>query len=290
MTLDFPKCLICEYPQEYEQANMASATIIACSVDKDFAPLARHSPGLHGFNWHSYLELSTIRMVRALRMVRQHCSPGVRVLDIGAYFGNFSLMLAKAGFLVTAVDAYDQYGSCLQAHTSVLEQNGVHVISFSEFDQLSSHIFDAALLMGVIEHVPHTPRLLLEHTHQLLKSSGLLVLDTPNLGYIYNRQKLARGESIFPSIRSQYWTEVPFEGHHREFTEQEVLWMLEASGFHPLESELFNYSLYGLSELVGLDLDNYHRMLEDPQLRELQIHAAIATKKLDATKQEIARQ
>jgi 2-polyprenyl-3-methyl-5-hydroxy-6-metoxy-1,4-benzoquinol methylase len=276
MKPDFPQCLIRDFPEEFELARAACATIIACSQGKDFTPLTRHSPGLKGFDWANYLELSSIRMVRALRMLQQRCAPGTQVLDLGAYFGNFSLMLARAGFLVTAVDAYEQYGDCLRAQTDTLRQHGVRIMSFEEFDQLPAHVFDAALLMGVIEHVPHTPRLLLERTHQLLRPSGLLVLDTPNLGYIYNRQKLARGESIFPPIQSQYWTDLPFEGHHREFTMQEVLWMLRAADFHVRESDLFNYSLFGLRELTGIDLDNYISMEKDPNLRELQIHAAFS--------------
>lgn len=276
MTPNFPQCLISDFPEEFEFAREASATSIACSSGKDFSPLTRHSPGLKGFDWANYLELSSIRMVRALRMLRQRCAPGAKVLDLGAYFGNFSLMLAKAGYQVTAVDSYDQYGDCFRETTEILQQHGVRVMSFDQFDLLPSHTFDAALLMGVIEHVPHTPRLLLERVQQLLRSSGVLVLDTPNLGYIYNRQKLARGESIFPPIQSQYWTEVPFEGHHREFTVQEVLWMLDTVGFRVQETDLFNYSLYGLSELAGLDLENYGKMLEDPELRELQIHVAVS--------------
>jgi len=263
-----------DYPEEFDIAYSSSMDIIASTVGQNYSKLNTHSPGLNGFNWENYLKLSSIRMVRALHLIRKHTPPNSLVLDLGAYFGNFSLMLAKAGFKVTAVDSYDEYGSCMQNQIDLMRANEIEVLTFSELKDSSDRIFGAILLMGVIEHIPHTPRVLLESVFNQLDQSGLLILDTPNLGYIYNRQKLFRGESIFPSIRQQYWTEIPFEGHHREYTLEEITWMLESSGFILKESELFNYSLYGLSELVGVDFENYQKMIGDPSLRELQIHAA----------------
>jgi len=274
MKPDFPQCLISEFREEYDIAHEATEIIIACSTGCDFTQLTRHSPGLKGFNWENYLQLSSIRMVRALRMIRKRVEIGSEILDFGSYFGNFSLMLALAGYKVSALDSYDVYGSCFQNHCDVLRQNSIEIMTFKDYEHSPDIRYHATLLMGVIEHIPHTPRLLLEGIHQKLRPSGLLVLDTPNISYIYNRQKLARGESIHPSIQSQYWTDIPFEGHHREFTEKEVLWMLTEANFQPHESELFNYSLYGLSELTGVDFDNYNFMMGDPQLRELQIHSA----------------
>jgi 2-polyprenyl-3-methyl-5-hydroxy-6-metoxy-1,4-benzoquinol methylase len=273
MIPNFQLDLMRDYPDEFDLAYSSSLEVIDTTRGVDYSSLCRNSPGLNGFNWENYLNLSSIRMVRALHLIRKYIPPNSRVLDLGAYFGNFSLMLAKAGFEVTAVDAYDQYGPCMQKKIDLMRSHQIDVLTFEELKRIPSETFGTILLMGVIEHIPNTPRLLLKSVFDLLNQSGLLILDTPNLGYIYNRQKLDRGESIFPSIRHQFWTELPFEGHHREFTVEEVSWMLDTTGFVLQEHELFNYSLYGLSELSGIDLDNYQKMLDDPSMRELQIHA-----------------
>jgi SAM-dependent methyltransferase len=274
MKLSFSDELQRDFPVEFLAADEAAKEVVSCLATRDYSALEAHSPGLKGFDWANYINLSSIRMVRALRMIKQHTRPGARILDFGSYFGNCSLMLARADYQVTALDAYDRYGACFDANVRLMAAHGIEVRDFSSF--VPDHTFDAVVLMGVIEHVPHSPRLLLHDVHRALSREGLLVLDTPNLAYIYNRQKLARGQSIFPPIQTQFNSELPFEGHHREYTAPEIEWMLEASGFAVLASEAFNYSIYGLSELAGIDLENYEAMLKDSTTRELLIYAARA--------------
>ena len=129
--------------------------------------------------------------------------------------------------------------------------------------------YDVVLCMGVIEHVPHTPRVLLEPINRVLKTGGVLVMDTPNLAQLANRQKLARGEAIMTPIGIQYHASVPFEGHHREYTADELVWMVQALGHRPLVCEMFNYSEYAHQTLSGRDVSNHWRQVATPDLREL---------------------
>src|SRR5262249_33629399 len=129
--------------------------------------------------------------------------------------------------------------------------------------------YDAVLVMGVIEHVPHSPRGLLDAVGRVLKPSGTIVLDTPNLAYAYNRERLARGESVMAPIASQFDCHPPFEGHHREYTMSEVRWMLERVGFEVSALDAVNYSIYGLDTLSGDDLRIYRDMLADVTRREV---------------------
>ncbi|NEP09859.1 MAG: class I SAM-dependent methyltransferase [Symploca sp. SIO2C1] len=271
--LDFPACIERDFPQEFPLAWEACEQILTATKGADFSPLERHSPGLKGFDWESYIRLSVIRMVRVLANLSEQGVSKGRLLDLGAYFGNFSLMCSKAGYQVDALDGYGAYGEALKSVTQLLSTSDVQVLDFDEvgyeLQELEPETYDVVLCMGVIEHIPHTPRLLLASLNQVLKPGGLLVLDTPNLAYLYNRQKLARGESIFPPISLQYFTEIPFEGHHREYTRSEIEWLLNTIGHQDIRCSLFNYSIYGLSVLQGTDLDNYKTMLAMPDNREL---------------------
>lgn len=271
--LDFPACIEREFPNTFPPAWAAVEQVLAAIKEANFSPLERHSPGLKKFDWEIYLRCSVVRMVRVLSALSQRGVTTGHLLDCGAYFGNFSLMCAREGYHVDALDSYKGYEEALSGVTNLLHNSGIKLLDFDEvgydLHRIQPQTYDIVLCMGVIEHIPHTPRLLLESLNRVLKPGGLLVIDTPNLAYLYNRQKLARGESIFCPISLQYFTELPFEGHHREYTLDEVKWMLEQIGHIDIYTEIFNYSVYGISILQGHDLDNYKIMGADPDSREI---------------------
>jgi SAM-dependent methyltransferase len=256
-----------QFPAEFELAWQVTQEAIAGVEGRDMAPLARHSPALLGYDWRAYLGCSVARMVRVLRALRAHVPPGGRVLDLGSYFGNFAVLAARAGYAVEARDSYGRYGSVFDAEVRWQRAAGVEVIDHDGGETRPP--YDAVLLLGVLEHVPHTPRELLEFVNGSLRPRGVLVLDTPNLAYLYNRERLARGESVFCPIELQYGTQLPFEGHHREYTEGELRWLLSAIGHEVVELETFNYSQLARDSLEGDEALAWRRMEQDPSLREV---------------------
>jgi 2-polyprenyl-3-methyl-5-hydroxy-6-metoxy-1,4-benzoquinol methylase len=263
----FPECVREQYPHEFDLCWSVTQEAIARAGRMDLAGLARHSPALLGYDWPAYLRCSVARMVRVLSALRRHATPGSRVLDLGSYLGNFSVLCARAGYRVDGRDSYARYRGVLDESVAWLQAEGVRVLD--ESDPAADEPYDAVLLLGVLEHVPHTPRLLFEFVNASLRPGGLLVLDTPNLAYLYTREKLARGESVFCPIQLQYATQLPFEGHHREYTIAEVRWLLEAAGHDILELETFNYSLLMQDRLEGEAAAAWRRMALDPSLREV---------------------
>lgn len=273
LAIDFPRCIEREFPDAFGAAWTATGRAIDLLDGADLAPLSRRSPGLHGYDWRRYLRCSTARVVRVIdALVAQAPSHG-RVLDVGAYFGNFAMAAADRGFRVDALDSYAAYGGAFAPWTRTLTGAGVRVLDFDAvgFDlaAIDSGAYDAVLLLGVIEHVAHSPRPLLSAAHRVLAEDGVLVLDTPNIAYAYNRDRLARGESIMAPIASQFDCDPPFEGHHREYTIDEVRWMLQRVGFDRVAVDTFNYSIYGLDAIAGADLRLYREMQNDPSLREV---------------------
>lgn len=269
--LNFPGCLEADFPAELPVARAAVDRLLAV-LGGSYDTLAQHSPALAGNDWAGYLRCSLARMVHAAGAVRRFGLTGGRLLDYGAYFGNFAAMFADLGFSVDAVDAYGQYGGAMAAPAGLLKQRGIAVLDFDEVGRdlatLPEAGYDVVMAAGVIEHIPHTPRGLLAILDRVLKPGGCLVLDTPNVAYIYKRQALARGESVWPPIAAQFGSPVPYEGHHREYTADEVAWMLNASGHELTAIELYNYSVYGQPRLTGRDAVNFWRTVREPNLRE----------------------
>jgi len=271
--LDFPSCVAREFPEEFPLAWGAVENVLGCIEGVDLSALGRRSPALNGYDWTGYLQCSVARMVRVLRAMRRRGRAGGRVLDYGSYFGNFALMCRRAGWAVDAIDSYQAYSPALDTCQRRLGETGVRVDDFSRggcggHDEAGG-TYDVILCMGVIEHLAHTPRPVLETLHRALGPGGLLILDTPNLAYAHTRRKLARGESIFAPIQQQYYTELPFEGHHREYTMAEVEWMLDAIGQKRIEISTFNYSHYALAQISGEGVTIFREMERDPSAREV---------------------
>jgi lipopolysaccharide transport system ATP-binding protein len=271
--LNFPEVIAREFPQEFPVAWNATEQVLAEVNGADLSRLAEHSPGLRGYDWTGYLKCSVIRLSRALRAMRRAGVTGGLVLDCGSYFGNASLMCASAGYRVDAIDSYKAYSPAFDGSVQVMKTSGIRVIDFDEggLEKIAANSYDAVLCLGVIEHLPHTPRPFLESIDRILKPGGVLVIDTPNIAYLYSRLKLARGESIMPALAAQFGVTPPFEGHHREYTTGELRWMLEAIGHQDIEVETFNYSVYALQELNREEILNLARMDADPDLRELML-------------------
>lgn len=273
LDLRFPDCLAADFPTWVPLASGAVEAVIDAIAGSDFTPLIRRSPGLARSEFPTYLRCSVVRMAHAAAAVeRRQVRRGV-VLDYGAYFGNFALMFRRAGFDVTAVDAYRVYETAFDGAKALLGAEGVVCRDFEDvgfdLEGFPDASFDVVLCMGVIEHVPVTPRFLLGALTRVLAPGGVLVLDTPNLVHLYNRQKFARGESVMPDLATFYFGEPPFEGHHREYTADELVWMLNQAGHEGITVELYNYSSYGTPSLQGRDVYNHWAMVRSPELREV---------------------
>lgn len=273
IVIDQRAVLTAEYPSEFPVAEAATTNVLEAVAGVDLDGLAAQSPSLKGYDWTAYLRCSTSRVVRVQRALRQHAPAGGRVLDFGSYFGNFAVALSAMGFRVDALDSYSRYGAALAGAVALQQSRGITVHDFAlvghDLHGLGRGEYDAVVCGGVIEHIAHTPRLLLDSVSTMLRPGGVLVLDTPNLGYLYKRLALLEGRSIFPPIAEQYFTEIPFEGHHREYLPGELEWMLRAAGHEVVSVETFNYSVFGLSELTGDDAAYFRQMEADPALREV---------------------
>ena len=271
LDLNFPACLAADFP-ELPVARAAVERVLEVVQGQSYELLERHSPALEENDWSNYLRCSLARMVHAAGALRRAGVRTGRLLDYGAYFGNFAGMFADLGFEVEAVDFFRTYAGSLARPLSLMQDRGVTLRDFDDVGRdlasLAEGGYDVVLCAGVIEHMPHSPKGLLASLNRVLKPGGYLIVDTPNLGHLYKRQALARGETVWPPLDAQFHSPLPYEGHHREYLAPEVAWMLHEVGHRVLSIELYNYSCYEQPELSGRDVTNFWRMVADPTLRE----------------------
>lgn len=280
LKLNYPYCFQSSYPKAYPIAAKVITEIVTELKNSDMSLLSRNSPELTYYNWENYLRCSMIRMLKVSELLEKVGSH-LKILDFGSYFGNFSLFCSQLGHTVEAVDSYKNYGHALDFIFEKCKRYNIPIYEMTEvgydLSGLKKNSYDVVLCLGVIEHIPHTPRFMMQALSSVLKEGGHLILETPNLAYIYNRQKLLAGHTIYPPLKSQYYTQIPFEGHHREYTIEELRWILKKNQFQEVSLQTYIYSLYQLPHINGIDLLNYMKMKSDPTLRELIITLAKKT-------------
>ena len=256
--------------------NSSKDQIVLKSIDDlverlpSYSPeaLRRHVGYLDREFMAKYLRQNAIRVARLIdRLDAMGLKPGSRLLEIGALFGSFAIPLARLGYRVTAIDRYKGFDGGLDAYVALMQAEGVEVISVTretegeEMGRLPE--FDCTIAMAVIEHVPHTPRLFLETMREKTVPGGIIALDTPNLTRFWNRRKLSQDESIFQDLGLQYECEIPYEGHHREYTAQEMRWLLNRIGCDEPSIDLFDYNMLQFDRIEGPHLECLSRILGD---------------------------
>jgi 2-polyprenyl-3-methyl-5-hydroxy-6-metoxy-1,4-benzoquinol methylase len=187
---------------------------------------------------------------------------------VGAWFGSSAVALRRLGYDVVACDRYSSYGNAFDRNVELMGAEEIRVVSTdreSELEQIAAlGRFDIVVAGAVIEHVPHTPRPFLETLYGAVRPGGTLILDTPNVARYWNRRALERGETILQPVEDQFVSEPPWEGHHREYTAEELRWMLEHIGCEEIDVEFLDYNMLQFEELSAEHTECLATIVEDP--------------------------
>ena len=279
MRLTFPLDALLEIPHHTIWSSDPAASTINESTEELIVALrdlshaeifnSHYGPVDPGaYNMAAYLRCTRVRILRLFEALREMGIRNGTLLEMGSLYGSFALAFQRLGFEVTAIDRYDSYGPGFRPAIDLMRSAGVHVVSTTREEETQTIAglgqYDVVIAMAVIEHIPHTPRQFLEQLVRQVKPGGGIALDTPNLVRHWNRIKLGNGESIFMDIKSQFYADLPYEGHHREYTGPELAWMLEQSGCTGTEIEYFDYNLLQFEQIHRPHIECLLHFVEDP--------------------------
>ncbi|GAB4499612.1 MAG: hypothetical protein OHK003_16200 [Anaerolineales bacterium] len=203
------------------------------------------------------LQSNPERLENQIAAVKRHTSiAGKRALDIGCGGGLFLSKLKAAGADVTGVELSDT--RAYYAKT----KHGFEVVKRTiedEYWKAFHGSFDIVTLWDVIEHVNY-PLATLQAAAKMLKSGGMLLIDTPCRDAFYHRfgeftYKISGGR--FPTFLNTMYSAKPF-GHKQILSLAEMRGLYEAAGLEVVELKRFHelsfpYGFY-LKKLVRSDL------------------------------------
>lgn len=212
--------------------------------------LALHNPGW-GPDRHDvrqYLTASVTRYVHVLELFGRSGGrlEGLEALDVGGFMGALPLALVRMGVRVTLTERYDYYDGAFDDLRDHLIAAGVEIwdLDLTERVELpAGRRFGLVTNLALLEHLAHTPRVVMENMAAVLEPDGRLLLEVPNLAYWPKRLDLLAGRTVHPPLRDVYVAREPFTGHHREYTRHDLEELFELSDFRLERIVSFNYTV-----------------------------------------------
>lgn len=212
-----------------------------------------HSWGPGLFDFRNYLQASSLRFYRAYRSLADD-THDQKICDVGGFWGVFPLTLKKIGYGVSMTESLQYYGDSFKALFECIVDNGVKVFDYDPFlsDASLPESFDVITVMAVVEHYPHSLRLFMENIRSLIKPDGKIYIEVPNVAYWPKRIGLMKGQTPHAQLKEIFLSDVPFIGHHHEFTIAELRDLAKLSGLSVLREDYYNYTPGSLRTLKML--------------------------------------
>ena len=162
--------------------------------------------------WRLYAAYHRPRWDTLLELVAVHAPRPESILDIGRsdltrhLHERFQVPVDSLGF--------EEDGPIATGRNYQLDLNTVRTP-----DRLRRDLpqYDVVVFAEVVEHLPTSPRLVLDYLRTLLKPTGVMILQTPNAVALANRLQMLLGRNPYELI-----LETDNPGHFREYTAAEL--------------------------------------------------------------------
>ncbi|HWP67343.1 MAG TPA: methyltransferase domain-containing protein [Candidatus Limnocylindria bacterium] len=179
--------------------------------------------------------------------------PQARVVDAGCGMGKWPIALRRLGHHAVGLDLSRAALELARDRDPAVPL----VVADARCMPLRSHVLDAVLSEGVVEHEEEGPLASLRELHRVLKPGGTLILDVPYDNWLRRLVMNHLQTWVTARRRRAGWT-LGFSEYR--YTHREVLGFLEAAGFEPISAHPNDRKP---PKNVGVWVD-YHNLIFDP--------------------------
>lgn len=207
--------------------------------------IAKFNWGWHPelYDFKTYLDASTIRYYKAYTEISAKNNIKT-VCDVGGFWGVFPTVLVSLGYEVTMTETLKYYSKSFDPLFEFIASKNVKIVDHDPFEQNCPlpGDFDFVTVMAVLEHYPHSLKYFFNNVTSNLKANGYIYIEVPNIAYWPKRIQLLKGKSPITPIYNIFFSEVPFIGHHHEFSREELRKLAQWADLEILNEISFNYS------------------------------------------------
>lgn len=231
-----------------EYRTMFVEILPADTEDVDGSPLRKREEEYRSRELYRYVD--TINLVQKVEEKQD-------VLDIGFGFGHLTFLINR--LFNCKVYGIETQNSAHEWLKQILENEGIE-IKFCDLTKekipFKDNSFDLVLFCEVLEHLPVHPAPVINEINRVLRNKGNLILEVPNFAKIYNRYSLLLGRNPSPMYCSNETQQEFYFRHHREYTMDECISLLQENGFEIMIARFGDYW-----DKLGYCWDMHHPIL-----------------------------
>jgi len=149
------------------------------------------------YKMRNKIEIGIKRRLRSLKRIEKYII-GKDILDVGCKTGATTEYFSKKGFNVTGIDinqkwinfAKDHYPKSKFLLKDIIDEKG---------------IYDTILVIGVLEEIPITPKVILKKLKKNLNKNGRVIIEVRNTNSIKRRIKTLFGLEPIDPFNVRFW-------------------------------------------------------------------------------------
>lgn len=185
---------------------------------------------------NNYFSFHKDRFNFLIKKLQENYHDGKSFLELGSFRGYMMIAASLIGYKVSGVDL-EKYVDEIRELSEKYNFTNLPLDLEKNILPFQDNSFDVIVFSEVLEHLNFHPGRVFSEIARVLKKNGHVIVTTPNLSRLNNIVKLIFNNSINAEL------DQPFhEGtHYREYTSQEIVYLMKEAGLHNIETTFLNF-------------------------------------------------